>query len=146
MGGDGHGLEGDGGVDEGPAFGDGVVCGVCSDDCECAFADVAVEYAVADLVFDLLVGDEDEVPWLAVDGAGGLAACLQDFVDLLLGDWGLGVFSDGSAGQEGVDGVHGGCWGWGGLCVWRLREISSSPILFSSLECASEWFQEKSRV
>jgi hypothetical protein len=37
----------------------------------------------------------------------------------LLGDWGLGVFSDGASLEECVDAVHGGCWGWGGLCVWR---------------------------
>jgi len=43
VGGDGHGLEGDGGVYEAPASGDFVVCGVCSDYCECACADVAVE-------------------------------------------------------------------------------------------------------
>jgi hypothetical protein len=54
---DGHGLEGDGGVDEAPAPGDGVFGGVCSDDGECAGADVAVEEAATDLVFDGLVGD-----------------------------------------------------------------------------------------
>ena len=59
---------------------------------------MAVEYAVADLVFELLVCDEDEVPGLAVGGAGGLAAGLEDFVDLVLGYGGLGVFSDGAAG------------------------------------------------
>ena len=136
MGGDGHGLEGDGGVDEGPAFGDGVVCGVCSDDCECAFADVAVEYAVADLVFGLLVCYEDEVPGLAVGGAGGLAAGFEDFVDLLLGDGGVGVFSDGSAGEECVDGFHGGCGsGAGYVCGGRLRAFVI-PLLFSSLRHA----------
>lgn len=59
VGGYGHGLEGDGGVYEAPASGDFVVCGVCSDDCECAFSDVAVDYAVSDFVLGLLVGDED---------------------------------------------------------------------------------------
>ena len=78
---------------------------------------MAVEYAVADLVFGLLVCDEDEVPGLAVDGAGGLAAGLQDFVDLFLGDGGLCVFADGAAGEECVDAVHGCCGGGAGyLC------------------------------
>jgi len=35
---------------------------------------------------------------LSVGGAGGLAAGLEDFVDLVLGYGGLGVFSDGAAG------------------------------------------------
>jgi len=43
VGGYGHGLEGDGGVCVAPAAAYGVVCGVCSDYGECAFADVAVE-------------------------------------------------------------------------------------------------------
>ena len=54
------------------------------------------------------------MPGLAVDCAGGLAAGLQDFVDLLLGDGGVGVFSDGAAGEECVDGFHGGCGGGAG--------------------------------
>ena len=98
VGGDGHGLEGDGGVYEAPAFGDGVVCGVCSDDGECGLADVAVEHAAADLVFLFLVGDHDEVPGLAVDGAGGLAAGLEDFIDFFLGYGCLCVFAGGAAG------------------------------------------------
>ena len=41
VGGDDHGLEGDSGVREAPALGDGVVGCVCPDDGECAGADVA---------------------------------------------------------------------------------------------------------
>ena len=57
------------------------------------------------------------MPGLAVDCAGGLAAGLQYLVDLLLGDWGVGVFSDAAAGEECVDGFHGGLGGGAGyLC------------------------------
>lgn len=43
VGGYDHGLEGDDGVYEAVFFGDGVVGGVCADDGEWGFADVAVE-------------------------------------------------------------------------------------------------------
>ncbi len=121
MGGYDHGLEGDDGVYEAVFFGDGVVGGVCSYDGECCFADVAVEYAVSEPVLQGLVRDEYEVPGLAVHGAGALAARLQYLVDLLLGHRGVRVSSDASAGEECVDGLHGGCRWWGGLFVWRWR-------------------------
>jgi len=70
------------------------------------------------------------VPGLAVDGAGGLAACLQYLVDLLLGDGGVGVFSDAAAGQEGVDGLHGGCRGAG-----RVICVAFFSSLYAFLNC-----------
>lgn len=62
------------------------------------------------------------MPGLAVHGAGGLAARLQYLVDLLLGHGGVCVFSDASAGEECVDGLHGGCGGGAGyVCGGGVR-------------------------
>ena len=112
--GDDHGLKCDDGVRKAPAFGDRIVGNVCPDNSESARADVAVKEPPADSVLDVLIGDKEEVPGLAVDSAWGLAACLQDLVNLILGDWGLSIFPDGATGEELVDTVHGGCRGEAG--------------------------------
>jgi hypothetical protein len=55
----------------------------------------------------------------------------------VLGDWCVCVFSDGAAGEECVDGFHGGSWGWGGLCVWRSpARFRHPPTLFLASPCA----------